>query len=86
MTTVFRRMAERWPSTMVAREKIGSFTGGVITPGHMANLDSRGEGPPRIIRIGRKAAYDVEDLICWLEDRAQEEIPKRPKDPRGEKS
>ena len=75
----FQKMATQWPSTIVAREKIGEFTGGVISPTYMANLDSKGLGPARIIRIGRKAAYSVEDLVDWLEDRALEEIAKRPK-------
>ena len=76
---VFQKMAARWPSTIVAREKIGEFTGGTISPAYMANLDAKGLGPARRIRIGRKAAYSVEDLVAWLEDRALLELAKRPR-------
>lgn len=66
----FRGLADKWPSTFVARERIGDFTGGLISPGRMANLDCLGEGPQRI-RIGRKVAYPVVDLVEWLAKRAQ---------------
>jgi len=63
-------MAARWPSSHVAREKIGEFTGGIITPKTLANLDSAGDGPHGRITIGRKIAYPVAELISWLESRA----------------
>jgi hypothetical protein len=66
-----RHLADKWPSSIVAREKTGEFSGGVLEPKTMANFDSAGEGPPRI-RIGRKVAYPVESLIAWMEKRAQE--------------
>jgi hypothetical protein len=74
----FQKMADRWPSTIVFRSKIEEFTGGGFSPGYMANLDSRGEGPGRLIRCGRKIGYPVEDLVAWLEDRCQEVAAKRP--------
>ena len=75
----FRQMAERWPSTVCSRSEIKVFTGGLLSPAYLANLDNRGEGPARIIRVGRKVGYPVEDLVAWLEDRSQEQIVKRPK-------
>ncbi len=63
-------MAARWPSSHVAREKIGEFTGGIITPKTLANLDSIGDGPQGRITVGRKVAYPVTALITWLESRA----------------
>lgn len=67
----FQRMAERWPSSLVARDRISDFTGGLISPGRMANLDSQGAGPRNRIRVGRKVAYPVTDLVEWLTQRAQ---------------
>lgn len=64
-------MASKWPSTHVAREKVGDFTGGVINPKTLANIDSRGEGPKGRITIGRKVVYPVSQLISWLESRAK---------------
>ncbi|MFH1021359.1 MAG: hypothetical protein V1782_12245 [Pseudomonadota bacterium] len=63
-------LASRWPSPFVAREKIGEFTGGIITPKSMANSDSLKKGPKGRITIGRKVAYPVAELISWLEDRS----------------
>lgn len=62
-------LAEKWPSGIVPREKIGDFTGGLLSPGYLANLDSIGEGPESF-RIGRKRVYAVPALIKWLEQRA----------------
>jgi hypothetical protein len=74
----FRQMADRWPSTICARCQVDTFSGGIVKPSYMANLDSRGEGPARLIRCGRKVGYPVEDLVAWLEDRCEEKIVKRP--------
>lgn len=64
-------LAARWPSSHVAREKVGEFTGGIITPKTLANLDSIGAGPKGRITVGRKVAYSVHELITWLESRTK---------------
>lgn len=66
----FSEMAERWPSPYVAREKVAILTGGITNPRTLANLDSKGEGPPGRVRVGRKIAYPVKGFIKWLESRA----------------
>ena len=58
-TPTFQSMADRWPSTWVARQEIKRFTGGIINPKYLANLDSQGKGPEGRIRVGRKIAYPV---------------------------
>ena len=63
-------LTRKWSSSLVAREKIADFTGGLITPGRIANLDSEGLGPKGKVRIGRKVAYECEQLVKWLESRA----------------
>jgi len=63
-------LAARWPSPFVAREKISEFSGGIITPKSMANLDCIGEGPKGRITCGRKVAYPVAELVAWLESRS----------------
>ncbi len=67
-------MAERWGSGVVAREKIEEFSGGVIKPKTLANLDSMGQGPKGAVRIGRKILYPVAELIAWLESRANARV------------
>ena len=68
-TLDFSNMATRWPSDYVSRERIGDFTGGLIHPRTMANLDCLGEGPAEKIRLGKKIAYPVPALIQWLNRR-----------------
>ena len=41
---VFQKMAERWPSAIVARTEIEKFSGGLMTGKYLANLDSQGVG------------------------------------------
>ena len=66
----FKSLIEKWPSTIVAREEVGRFSGGILSPKSMANIDSSGEGPEGAIRVGRKIAYPVDSLVCWMERRA----------------
>jgi len=65
-------MADRWDSPYVAREEVKKFTGGIINPRTLANLDSKGEGPSGRVRVGRKIAYPVDKFIEWLEARAEQ--------------
>ena len=65
-----KSMAEKWPSSFVAREQIPTFTGGAISTRRIANLDSLKEGPSGRFRLGRKVCYPVSNLIEWLESRA----------------
>ena len=64
-------MIKRWPSALVAREKVGEFSGGVLHPRTMANADSLGEGPPGRMKMGRKIFYRAEDLADWIEQRTE---------------
>lgn len=61
-------LAIKWPSSIVARRKMLDFTGGIMSEKYIANLDSLGNGPPRL-KIGRQVAYPVDTLISWLETR-----------------
>ncbi|HPD60850.1 MAG TPA: hypothetical protein PKV48_03710 [Thermodesulfobacteriota bacterium] len=68
---IFQMMAERWPSAVVARTEIGSFTGGIVSEKYLANLDCQGRGPMGRFRIGRKIVYPVSSVLEWLEKRAE---------------
>lgn len=63
-------LATKWPSSVVTRNKIEEFSGGLIKPGRLANLDCKGQGPAGRLRIGRKVCYPVSNVIEWLENRA----------------
>jgi len=64
-------LEEKWPSAFVAREVSKEFTGGLVSPKSLANLDSQGEGPEGAIHCGRKVIYPVKCFIAWLEKRSQ---------------
>ena len=68
---LFDELGQRWPSAIVARERLSDFTGGLISGKYMANLDCKGEGPPRL-KIGRKIAYPTKSLIVWIRNRAEQ--------------
>jgi hypothetical protein len=66
----FSRMAARWPSEILFRNKVGEFTGGMVSGRTMANLDSSGEGIEDRFYVGNKTGYFVESFIKWFEKRA----------------
>ena len=67
----FSELAKKWPSAFVAREKISEFSGGILHPRTMANIDSaQNVDSPERVRFGRKVAYPVQSLIAWMERRA----------------
>lgn len=66
----FDELAEKWPSSFVARDQVETFTGGIISSGRMANLDCLGEGPPSF-RSGRKRVYPVKPYLEWLLARSE---------------
>jgi hypothetical protein len=67
-------LAEKWPSSNVARKSIKEFSGGHLSPKSMANKDAQGIGPPRM-RIGRQTVYPVKPLIAWLKSQLQPIYP-----------
>ncbi len=69
MNDIFQEMADRWPSAVVARTEMERFTGGLISGGCLANLDSAGAGPARV-KMGRKVGYPIKSLIEWLRARS----------------
>ena len=69
MKDVFDHMAESWESELVARTEISRFSGGCLSGKYLANLDALGIGPQRI-RVGRKVAYPVNELVAWLRGRS----------------
>jgi hypothetical protein len=68
---IFQEMADKWPSSIVARTDVKAFSGGVLHPRTMANLDSAGNGCPGRFKIGKKTVYPVDELIKWLIEKAE---------------
>ena len=53
---------------LIARVRVPALLGGLISRGHLQNLDSKGLGPRRLM-IGRRVVYAKKDLIEWLSSR-----------------
>ena len=54
-----------------ARHDVPKYCGTLITPGGLANLDSKGQGPSGKIRIGKYAGYERTAFIAWLRSRVR---------------
>lgn len=70
---IFDKMADCWPSAIVARTEIKKFTGGMMSRKYLANLDSQNLGPARV-KMGRKVGYPVNGangLVEWLRERSE---------------
>ncbi len=67
--TLSEKLIESWPSPIVARAEVGRFSGGLLHPRTLANLDALGVGPGKIV-VGRRVAYDRDALAKWVEDRS----------------
>lgn len=63
---LIRTAGKRWPSTVVARNQIEKFTGGIYTARTMINKDYKGEGPRGSFHLGRQVVYPVDSLCDWL--------------------
>lgn len=62
-------LTKKWPSGVVARREVSNFSGGLISPRSLANLDSQGNGPDGAIQIGANIAYSAAELAAWLYER-----------------
>jgi hypothetical protein len=61
--------ADRWQGDFLTRPDVKIFTGGAISCGHLANLDSEGNGPEGSFYLGRKKVYPKKPLTIWLQSR-----------------
>jgi hypothetical protein len=66
--------AKAWHAPYVERQELSEFSGGLIKPKTMANLDSQHKGPNGRIKVGNKVIYPVNELIAWMEARASQPI------------
>jgi len=67
---VFEEMVNAWGSPIIPRQNVGKFTGGLLNPRTMANLDCLGLGPKNSFRVGSKVVYKTRDLADWLQERS----------------
>lgn len=60
-----------WPP-VISRDRVAEYTGGLISPKSLANLDSLGKGPFRRVKLGRRVGYPARDFAEWFLARARE--------------
>ena len=72
-TESLRKSLEDALPPLVPRHGIRKF-GVPYSEGHMANLDSRGEGPAGAVRIGNRVCYPRASLIAWLLGRSHSTV------------
>jgi hypothetical protein len=62
----FWEAAGKWRSHFFTREDLVAFSGNAFSVGHLANLDSRGDGPEGSFYSGRKRVYKKKLAVKWL--------------------
>ncbi len=63
------KLAEEWPSILVARSEIGKFTKGLYKSSSFNTFDGAKRGIKRKIKLNTKIAYLKSDVIEWLKQR-----------------
>lgn len=71
MKDVFEQMADAWKAPVVARSEVSQFSGGLLNPRTIANLDCLGQGPDELVKFGRKVGYLTSALVDWMRKRAE---------------
>lgn len=61
----------------VTRKKVCKHLDGLLAPGTLANLDSKGLGCPERRLIGGKVVYPKVEFLKWLEGRIQSNQARR---------
>ena len=72
MTDLFDEMAQAWGTSVVTRSELKKFSGGILNPRTIANLDSMGIGISNRFRCGKHVVYPVTDVVQFLRERARE--------------
>jgi hypothetical protein len=69
------RLRETLPAVFL-RSKVSELTGGIISSGYLANLDSLGKGPPKeSFGPQERALYERESFVDWLKARNRKNNP-----------
>lgn len=65
--SIVNNLLHAWPSPYVARSKVETFYGGIVSAKTLANADSQGIGPKNKFYFGtRKVFYLASDLAEWI--------------------
>ena len=68
-TPNFSQIIETNPSGWILRTDLTEKTGGLLHSRTAANLDSMGQGIPGRIKMNKKVAYPVQNIVKFLEQK-----------------
>jgi len=69
--TAYWEAADKWPSEFFTREGLATFSGNAFSVNHLANLDSKGDGPKGSFYNGRKRVYKKKSAVEWVIGRSK---------------
>jgi hypothetical protein len=75
--SVIDGMAAKWPSNILARRSVSTFTGGLFSTKYLANEDSARRGPSGGFSVNGSKVYPVSSFVTWLKERAAVSWSKR---------
>ena len=64
-STLITTLRKELPPTF-ARQTVKQWLKGYLSPGHLANLNSKGIGP-KFIYVGKRAVYERDEFLAWFE-------------------
>lgn len=71
MDNLLRELEEAAP-IVFSRAEAPRIFGGMISYSRLANLDSEGQGPPRVM-LGRRVGYPRRPFFAWWRERLQKQ-------------
>lgn len=67
---IFDQLVTEWGCPIVARSEVRRFSGGLLNPRTLANLDVRNEIPGKF-RVGNRVVYQTAQLAGWMRERSK---------------
>jgi hypothetical protein len=64
ITHIINKLKESMPPVFT-RKELPKLLGGILTVGHICNLDSSQQGPPRM-RLKRHVIYERDSFLEWF--------------------
>ena len=61
---IIKKLNESMPPAFT-RKELPKLLGGIISVGHMSNLDASKQGPPRM-RLKRHVVYEKDTFLKWF--------------------
>jgi hypothetical protein len=66
ITHIIKKLKESMPPVFT-RKELPKLLGGILTVGHMSNIDAAKLGPPRM-RLKRHVIYEKDSFLEWFKN------------------